>query len=244
MSDCNTRACGYLLSVQGEQHHTRYQTNDQYCYLCKSNQYQSSYILPYFSCIKLCIFIPFYILNITQWTNNFYTIHVTLNKPHNYQLNKIKLTLEYSVMASMRAKVAWERKVLALSVTREAARLIRESWERFSSCDRGETGNKVRRWILSMTAIRWPTHSPVWKAPHTAHRRRLETPHLCTEYLSISQVYGLQVFCFLTGRKLNSWRKETRKKQTHDFENDCYIHHTLLLTRLIRSMVETLKKTR
>lgn len=46
------------------------------------------------------------------------------------------LTFEYSVMASMRAKVAWERKVLELSVTTEAARLIRESWERFSAYNR------------------------------------------------------------------------------------------------------------
>lgn len=47
-----------------------------------------------------------------------------------------KCTFEYSVMASIRAKVVWERKVLELSVTIEAALLIKESWERFSTCRR------------------------------------------------------------------------------------------------------------
>lgn len=45
--------------------------------------------------------------------------------------------LEYSVMACMRASVACERKVLELSVARDAARLMRESWDRSSACLKG-----------------------------------------------------------------------------------------------------------
>lgn len=44
-----------------------------------------------------------------------------------------KLTFEYSVMVSISARVVCERKVLELSVAREAALLIRESWERLST---------------------------------------------------------------------------------------------------------------
>lgn len=65
---------------------------------------------------------------------------------------KRKLTLEYSVMASIRANVVWERKVLELSVTRDAARLTRESWERISACHRGTQGTtKIRHWTLQMS---------------------------------------------------------------------------------------------
>lgn len=45
-------------------------------------------------------------------------------------------------MDSMRANVVCESKVLELSVTREAARLIKESWERFSTCSRDTEENK------------------------------------------------------------------------------------------------------
>lgn len=56
-----------------------------------------------------------------------------------------ELTLEYSVMACMRASVACERKVLELSVARDAARLMRESWDRSSACHRVTTC-KQNKW--------------------------------------------------------------------------------------------------
>lgn len=46
----------------------------------------------------------------------------------------ISITFAYCVWASTRASVVWERYVLALSVTRQEARRIRDSCERFSTC--------------------------------------------------------------------------------------------------------------
>lgn len=43
-------------------------------------------------------------------------------------------TFEYSERASVKARVDCERKVLELSVTSDAALLMRESRERFSTC--------------------------------------------------------------------------------------------------------------
>lgn len=66
-----------------------------------------------------------------------YGVHRKINK--DTAKEQWELTLEYSVMASMRASVACERKVLELSVARDAARLIRESRDRSSACHRVTT---------------------------------------------------------------------------------------------------------
>lgn len=162
-------------------------------------------------------------------------------------------------MASMRAKVAWERKVLALSVTREAARLIRESWERFSSCNRGETGNKVRRCLLSMTAIRWLTHS-LTCLKGTAHSAPPTVKDATLVYRILVHFPGLWTVGFLffnrTQAELLTKRNENKNKYTTLRMTRAVIFTTrfywLTYVRcdvstnvyLIRSMVETLKKTR
>lgn len=99
-------------------------------------------------------------------------------------------------MASIRASEACERKVLELSVASDAARLMRESWDKSSACHRGTTRTHYE-WSAKTNAEKFDfggqcARSPVWKVSRTERRRR---PVWSTGCVSILQVCWLQGAC-------------------------------------------------